>query len=284
MKRLLKTLLTIFAVVALATSCSSGKDDTTDTVIEKSAREEVTQEEKKVETSEDADKIVVGVSGEMYPTNYLEDDELKGYEIDLWKEMADRENFEVEFVTAKFSGLFGMVDSGQIDTIANIVAINDEREEKYAFTDTYLTSNYQLVTQKGSPLNTLEDFKGKRVGVVAGGTGDQALQKVSNENNLDIEIVGYDGTPGMDSDLDLGRIDARLGPAIQTQGVIDKNDLNFEVTDVVIFKEINAFPFLKDEGQQSKIDKVNKALASMKEDGSLKELSLKWFSLDATTE
>lgn len=228
------------------------------------------------------EKLNVAVTGSMYPLNFTDNEELKGYEVDVWKEIGKRQNFDVEFTASNFASLFGMLDANKVDTIANVIAINEEREKKYEFSESYMSSEYKLVTKKGAGLKSLEDFKEKKVGVVAGGLGDIMLHKVSEENDLKIEIIGYEGTSGMDSDLDLGRLDARLGPAVQTQGVIDKNNLNFELTDVVIFKEKNAFPFSKAKLDEKKLSKVNDALKSMKEDGTLKDLSIKWFKIDVT--
>lgn len=238
--------------------------------------------EKTENSTPDKGTIVVGTSGEFYPLNFTKNDKLQGFEIDVWDEIGNRTDYNIEYKTAKFAGLFGMLDAGQIDTICHQVAVNDERKENYSFTDVYLNSNYQLVTIKDSGLNELSDFKDKKIGVVAGGLGDKMLQKVNEENNLNIDIQGYEGTSAMDMDLEMGRIDARLGPAIQTRATIKEQDLNFLVTDVVIFTETAAFPFRKEEKSESLIKDVNEALDSMREDGTLSELSLKWFDVDAT--
>jgi putative amino-acid transport system substrate-binding protein len=231
---------------------------------------------------ENKEKIVVGASGEFFPLNFKKNDVLQGFEIDVWNEIGKRTGYEVEYKIAKFAGLFGMLDAGQVDTIAHQVAVNTEREAKYAFTEPYLYANYQLVTKKDSELSKLEDFKGKKVGVVMGGMGEKKLKEVSEENNLDINIQGYEGVAGMDMDLDMERLDARLGPAIQTRATIEDKNLDFKVTDVVIFYESAAFPFSKDEENGKKIEEINKALSSMKEDGTMSELSMKWFGEDAT--
>ncbi len=238
--------------------------------------------EKKEAVDSNKGTIVVGTSGEFYPLNFMKNDELQGFEIDVWNEIASRTGYDIEYKTAKFAGLFGMLDAGQIDTICHQIAKNPEREESYLFTESYLNANYQLVTKNDSGLNKLEDFEGKKIGVVAGGLGDKMLQKVNEENNLNIDIQGYEGTAAMDMDLEMGRLDARLGPAIQTRATIKEQDLDFTVTDVVIFTEAAAFPFKKDEKSEGIIKDVNETLEAMKEDGTLSELSIKWFDVDAT--
>lgn len=273
----------VLALAMVSVACGQAKDTTNgknEPVVEGKNNEPETNN-KPVEKTND-DTIIVGVSGEFYPLNFMKDDVLQGYEVDVWNEIAARTGYNVEYKAAKFAGLFGMLNAEQVDTISHSIAINSEREETYSFTESYLNANYQLVTKKDSGLNELEDFRDKKIGVVAGGLGDKMLQKVNEENNLNIDIQGYEGTAAMDMDVDMGRLDARLGPAIQTRATIKEQDLNFVVTDVVIFTETAAFPFRKDERSEGIIKDVNEAIKAMKEDGTLSELSIKWFEVDAT--
>ena len=59
----------------------------------------------------------------------MEDDKLVGYEVDIWNEIAKRNGFELEYTTAQLSGLFGMLETGKIDTILSQITITDERKE-----------------------------------------------------------------------------------------------------------------------------------------------------------
>lgn len=69
------------------------------------------------------DKVIrVGTSGEYLPWTFKEGGELKGFEIDVWNEIGKRTGYKVEFKVSKFSGLFGMLDAGQIDTIAHQIS------------------------------------------------------------------------------------------------------------------------------------------------------------------
>ena len=63
--------------------------------------------------------IKVGMSGRYYPFTFFEKNQLKGFEVDMWQEIGKRADLKPEFVTANFSGLFGMLESGRIDTISH---------------------------------------------------------------------------------------------------------------------------------------------------------------------
>ena len=89
--------------------------------------------EEKTATS-DVQTVRVGVSGDFYPFCYKENDQLKGFEIDLWEQLAQMNNWKLEYTVADFSGLFGMLDTGKIDTVARQTSSdNQARRESICF-------------------------------------------------------------------------------------------------------------------------------------------------------
>mgnify|MGYP002802858609 CR=1 FL=1 len=202
------------------------------------------------ESSAENAVIRVGVSGDFYPFCYQENDQLKGFEVDMWDYIAEQNGWEVEYTVADFSGLFGMLDTGRIDTVARQTSSDNEaRREKYLFSDVYLYSTYNLVVRADSQLEELE-------------------------------IVGYEGTPAMDSDIEMGRIDGRGAPMLQTKMNIEQNGQDFKITDNVVYTEAAAYPFQKDNTELA--EAVTPTLQQMRESGKLSELSEQWFGLDAT--
>lgn len=230
-----------------------------------------------------AQVVRVGVSGDFYPFCYKEDDQLKGFEIDLWERIAEENGWELEYTVSDLSGLFGMLDTDKVDVVAREVSSdNPTRQEKYLFSDVYLYCSYNLVTKADSPLTTLEDFKGTKIGVVMGGDGELNLKKLNEEQNLGIEIVGYEATPAMDTDIELGRIDGRVAPVLQTQKNIDEKGQDFKITDNIVYIESAAYPFQKDNTELA--DAVNNTLQQMRDSGELSALSEEWFGVDATVD
>lgn len=230
--------------------------------------------------------ILVGTSGEYSPWCFKKGDDLQGFEVDVWKTIGERSGYKIDFKVSKFSGLMGMLDAGQIDTVAHQISITPEREEKYVFSDTYAYSGYSLVVKKDSSFKSLGDFKGKKIGCVLGGNGEKTLRELNSKNNLNLEIVTYDGTP-MEKDVEIGRIDAAWYGSIKAKTTIESENLNLELMESNHVYEVNKYPFKKIEQKadnKDKIEAVNKALESMKKDGKLKEISEKWFNEDITKE
>lgn len=240
-----------------------------------------------VNNSAKSEKVInVGTSGEYSPWCFKEDDSLQGFEVDVWNEIGKRSGYKVEFKVSKFSGLMGMLDAGQVDTVAHQISVTPERLEKYDFSDVYAYSGYSLVVKNESSFKTLNDFKGKKVGCVLGGNGEKTLRELNEKNNLLLEIVTYDGTP-MEKDVELGRIDAAWYGTIKAKTTIEKENLKLRLMEGNHVFEINKYPFEKVSKKvenKQKLDDVNKAISSMREEGKLKELSMKWFNEDITQE
>lgn len=226
--------------------------------------------------------IRIGTSGGYYPFTYTENDELKGFDIDVWNEIGRRVEKEVEFKTAKFSGLFGMLDTGKIDTISNQITITDKRKEKYIFSAPYVYSGAQLFVAVGNPKNIqgIEDLTGKRVAVQVGTNYEEVIRKVAEE--VDFEIINYD-SGNMIKDVEMGRADVFMMDKVSIVELIKKNNLQIELAGKPVEYIENAFPFIDKDENTELIDEVNGALKDMREDGTLEAISNKYFGMDITS-
>lgn len=230
----------------------------------------------------DTKKLVVATSGTYYPFTFSSGDKVEGFEIDVWKEIGKRLGYEVEFKTASFSGLFGMLDSEKANTISNQISMTPEREEKYYFSDPYVVSGAQIIVKEGNPsgIQSFDDLKGKKIGVDLGSNYEK-LVKDKDVNN-EIEVVTYQSTDAAFNDLIIGRIDGVVIDKISSIITIEEKGLPLELAGDIIEKVENAFPFRKTEENKELVKDVNRALTEMKEDGTLEEISHKWLNTDVT--
>jgi len=226
--------------------------------------------------------IKIGMSGGYYPYTFKNSSgNLDGFEVDVWKEIGKRTGYKTEFVAASFSGLFGMLDTGKINTIANEITITDQRKEKYLFTDAYVYSGAQLMVKQGNDsIKTLDDLIGKKVGVSLGSNYAQIIRDFDKNNK--ITIVTYDNDGGMRQDVALGRIDAMMDDKVSALAVVQENKLPLQLAgdDVQLLE--NAFPFVKNDENKVVVENINKALENMRADGTLEKISLKWVNFDIT--
>ncbi|MGL5243809.1 MAG: amino acid ABC transporter substrate-binding protein, partial [Sarcina sp.] len=218
-------------------------------------------------------KVIVATSGTYYPFTFMEGNNLKGFEIDLWNEIGNRLNYDVEFKTASFSGIFGMLESKKADTIANEITITDERRDKYAFSEPYVYSGAQIIVRDDdNSINNFEDLKGKKVGVDLGSNYEKIVK--DKDINNSIKVVTYQNTDAAFNELLLGRIDAVVIDKISALVAINEKNLALKLAGQPIDTIENAYVFNKE--NTDLVNEVNVALNDIKEDGTLQKISEKW--------
>ncbi len=199
-----------------------------------------------------------------------------GYAPDYIRAVAQEAGLEVEVRNTAWDGIFAALGSRQCDIIASSVTITEDRKKTLAFTDPYFENYQALVVAKDSPIKTLEDLKGKKVGGQIGTTGILYTQKL-NEGGLGAEIKTYDEVGLAMEDLKNGRIDAVMADdrvakfyATRKSGYSDKLHLAL-VTD-----EVEYFGFAVRPEDTALLEQLNKGIAAVKEKGIEKELVNKW--------
>lgn len=224
--------------------------------------------------------IKVGTSGGYYPFTFFENDQLQGFEIDIWNAIGKKLNADIEFKTAKFSGLFGMLETKKIDTISNQITMTSKRVEKYYFATPYVYDGAQIIVNKDTnDIHSLKDLKGKKVGV---GLGTNYAQIIKNfDKNNEIDVITYEGN-GFEQDVKLKRIDAFIQDRLSTIETIKKTNLPLKIVGHPIDVLKNSFPFLKTEENKTLVKEVDEAIATLKQDGTFKNISMKWFDMDIT--
>lgn len=227
----------------------------------------------------DNQPLKVGMSGGYFPFTFVRQDELQGFEVDVMEAVADRLGVEVEFITANFSGLFGMLESGRIDTIANQITITEERQAKYLFTEPYVYDGAQVVVKRGNDeVHGLEDLRGKSVAVNLGSNYEQLLRELPYADEIDIRT--YESN--IEQDTALGRVDAFVMDRVSASQVIKETPLPLELAGQPFSEIRNALPFRDTDKDRELRDRVDAVLGELREDGTLTSISERWFGTDIT--
>lgn len=226
--------------------------------------------------------VRIGAYGAHVPFNYMEGDELVGFEVDIWKEIAARNNLELEYtISSDVAGLFTMLETDKIDTILCQVAATEERAESYDFSDPYMYSpGGWFVNESAEDVNKIEDLFGKSVGVIPGSVDIDMYNEADPDGQ--ITQVSYANTAAAYEDVRLGRLDA-VGISIPQGNYLIKSGEaeGLKVTGYNGITETDIFPFMKGANEDLR-QMANETIAAMRADGSLAELSIKWFGVDVT--
>ncbi|WP_146552476.1 amino acid ABC transporter substrate-binding protein [Rummeliibacillus sp. SL167] len=263
MKRKLSLILSLVFVAVLLVACGNNGEKSNDSG----------KSEQKV--------LRVGATGLSFPNSYKENDKLVGYDVDVIKAAAKELGYKVEWTTSDFSGLLGQLDTKKIDTIANAVAVTDERKDKYNFSDTYSYVGITIVTsKKNKNINTLDDLKGKTVSGVLGSNNVTNLEKY--DKNKEIKIRTYENRDGAISDTINNRVDGFVNAEPALLAEIKKSNLPLKFVGKPFTYEEVAFPFVKDSKNEELVQSLNKEIQKLKDDGTLAKISEKYFGKDVS--
>ena len=228
-----------------------------------------------------AETLNVGMSGGYFPFTFVKLDVLQGFEVDFINAVAKETGDEVNFVTMSFSGLIGALESGRIDTIANQITITPEREARFAFSQPYVFDGAQVVVKAGNEdtIGSVEDLSGKTVAVNLGSNFEELLNELPNAGEIDIRT--YESNIAQDTAL--GRVDAFVMDRVSSGQLIAESPLPLALAGKPFSEIRNALPFRNDDEGKALRDRFDVAITKLKEDGTLTEISEKWFGSDITT-
>lgn len=233
-------------------------------------------------------KVVVGTSGQTKPSNYFdENNELTGLEIEILSEIEERvEGLEFTYEITEFASLFAGLDSGNFDLVANNLGENEERREKYLFSQyPYVITHNVLITDKDAEDNlTMEDMAGQSFGVVPASPQSMFLEAWNEEHPdraVDIQYVDSDPSQII-RDVYTGRFDATIYSTTYLNDV--QSTYGIELKRHPIENEDAIRPpgsyFIYQPEDIELREQMDEALAEMREDGTLKAISMKYFGED----
>lgn len=223
--------------------------------------------------------LKVGVEGTYPPITYHDEDgNLTGFDVEVAEAIGKKLGVKVEFTESEWDSLLAAIDSGRIDTVINAVSITEERQEKYDFTEPYV-SLYRNVIVKGDndSIKSLEDLDGTKV-----------AENITTEYAEQLEALGVEIVPidTLQQAFDLvtsGRADFTLLEDIQFGPYIKEHpdaDLKIAFTIDNDPEDVDQFAIPFKKGEERLVDAVNQALNELKEDGTFKKLSEKYFEND----
>lgn len=234
------------------------------------------------DTSDDG-VFTVGFDQDFPPMGFVGDDgEFTGFDLELAAEVAKRLDMEIKYQPIAWDAKDMELESGTIDCIWNGFTI-DGREDSYTWTDAYMDNSQVIVVSKDSGITSLDDLAGKVVEVQTDSSAEAALSGdkadlAATFGNL-LTVADYN-TAFMD--LEQGAVDAiAMDVIVAGYQLEQRNDDTFVMLTEKIASEEYGVGFKK--GNTELRDKVQKALEEMAADGTLSQISDKWFGEDVTT-
>ena len=247
----------------------------------------------------EAGEIVVSTDPAYPPQSFLNEEtgEYEGFDIDVALEIGERLGVEVTFTDPSFDAVVAGSWADRWDMSVGSVTVTDERAEVLDFTDPYYFTPAQMTALEDSGIESLDDLAGQVVCVGESTTYlfwiDGTLSLPESAGEIAEVPEGMTATT-FPTDVDCaeswrsGREDFQgfLTALPTAQGLIDSGDYAITLIGDPVFYEPLAVAFDKAvEDNDSLVQRVNEIITEMHEDGTLTELSEKWYEgLDYTVQ
>ena len=225
--------------------------------------------------------LIVALEGAWQPWSYHdESDTLVGYDVEVSRAIAEKLGVEPEYVESDWDSLFAGMDAGRYDLVCNGVEVTDERSKTYDFTTPYGYIHTALDVKKDNDtITSFEDLKGKTT------ANSLASTYMELAESYGATVQGIDTLEETIQLLAAGRIDATLNADVSFYDYLNVHpDADFKIVAQTEEASHVAIPLRKGEETASLREAIDKAIEELRAEGTLTELSEKYFGQDISSE
>lgn len=222
-------------------------------------------------------EIIVAMEGTWAPWTYHdENDNLVGYDVEVATLIAEKLGVEPEFIEGEWDGLLAGLDAGRYDIMVNGVGITPDRQEKYDFTTPYAYNRTAVIVRGDyDEISSMEDLNGKKTANTISSTYAEQAEAYG------ATVTGVDDLNQTIELLLAGRIDATLNAEVVFADYQKAHpEANIKIAAYSDDVEQVAIPVRKSADTATLLAAINQALAELDADGTLTELSVKYFGTD----
>ncbi|WP_284646034.1 amino acid ABC transporter substrate-binding protein [Paenibacillus silviterrae] len=229
-------------------------------------------------TNGDGKKLVIGIDDKFAPMGFRDEkNEIVGFDIDYAKAAVEKMGMQAQFQPIDWKTKETELNSGRIDLIWNGYTITDERKGKVLFTKPYLKNAQVVVTLAKSNLAKMDELSGKTVGLQSLSSAADALNASPVKSKLKSVTEYADNVLAL-NDLKIGRVDAVVIDEIVIKYYMSKEKGTFKLLSESLAPEEYGIGVKK--GNEALLQKLQKALDELNQDGTAANISQKWFGED----
>ena len=225
--------------------------------------------------------LIVALEGAWQPWSFHdESDTLVGYDVEVSRAIAEKLGVEPEYVESDWDSLFAGLDAGRYDLVCNGVEITEERSKTYDFTTPYGYIHTALAVKKDNDtITSFEDLNGKTT------ANSLASTYMELAESYGATVQGIDTLEETIQLLTAGRIDATLNADVSFYDYLNVHpDADFKIVAQTEDASHVAIPLRKGDASASLLEAINTAIDELRADGTLTEISERYFGQDISSE
>lgn len=235
------------------------------------------EEEKIQSLTLEENVLKVGTHIGYAPMEYYEKDgmTLTGFDMELAQLLAEELGMQLEIVPCAWDAIFHNLEEGEFDVVLSSVSYTKERDEKYALTDPYLQNGIVLVVPEESEIIDIIGLADGSVGVQLDTTADHLIRSYIKAGN-NMELAQYENASNALDALVRGELSGVCMDSVVANFFLI-NNAGYKV--VWHSKEKEPFCICTNKQNMDLQQKLNEALMTLREQGKLDELSMKYFGV-----
>ena len=223
--------------------------------------------------SKDNNTLVMATNAAFPPYEYYEGDKIVGIDADIAQAIADKLGMEQKVDDMDFNSIITAVQTGKADIALAGMTVTEDRLKNVNFTDSYATGVQVIIVKEGSAIATPDDLEGKKIGVQEGTTGHIYCSDDYGEDN----VIAYTTGANAIEALKTGKVDCVVIDNEPAKEFVAANT-GLKILDTEYVTEDYAIAVGKDNDEL--LDKVDKALNELKEDGTIQQIVNKYIKAE----
>ena len=263
------------AMLAVFAGCSSSSDTNSGTA------DSGTAQDNSLQNVLDKGTLVLGLDDSFPPMGFRdENNNIVGFDIDVATEVANRMGVELKLQPIEWSTKEMELNTGSVDCLWNGLSIDDERKQAMDLSEPYMTNRMGLVVLNDSEYTDQASLAGKTIGVQNGSTAEKILEESDFSKTIG-NTIGFKDNVTAFMELETKGIDAIFMDEVVANYAITSQNKDFKVLEDGLTEEEYAVGFKK--GNTALKNEVQKYIDEMKADGTMTQISEKWFGKDVVS-
>ena len=200
--------------------------------------------------------------------------------MEVSRAIAEHLGLEPEYVEGEWDGLFAGLDAGRYDIVCNGVEVTEERAKSYDFSEPYAYIHTALaVRSNNTDITSFEDLAGKTT------ANSIASTYMTLAESYGAEVLGVDTLDETIQMLLAGRVDATLNADVSFYDYLNVHpDAAFKLVAETPDASHVCIPVRKGGESDTLLAAINEAIDALRADGTLAEISEKYFGSDISSE
>ena len=194
------------------------------------------------------------------PYEFLRGQEIVGIDVEICRAVAEKLGRSFKAETVDFDSVIPAVISGKADLAAAGITVTEDRKKNVDFSVPYVTTGIVVIYKKSSPFASVEQLKGKKIGVQAGTTSETfCLERLGLEPERSKSPA--EAVAGLKS----GRCDFVIADIDPAKNCV-KGEADLALSDFVSSED---YAVAIRKGQPELLKAINETIAELKADGRL---------------